>query len=92
MKYVLLGTLSAEWAARQTERFTSAKAKAAELGITIESIYYTQGPHDFVTTVDAPSPEAVLTFSIWYASQGYGKISSMPAFDEAAMTAAVGKV
>lgn len=92
MRYVLLGTLSAEWVARQTERLESAKAKLAGLGITVESISYTQGPYDFVTLVDSPDPGAVLTFSIWYAKQGYGRVTTMPAFDEAAMEAAVANI
>jgi uncharacterized protein with GYD domain len=92
MRYVLLGTLSAEWVARQTERLESVRAKLAGLGITVESISYTQGPYDFVTVVDSPDPRAVLTFSIWYAKQGYGRVTTMPAFDEAAMEAAVANV
>ena len=31
--------------------------------------------------VDAPDPADFLTFSVWYVSQGYGHIQSMPAFD-----------
>ena len=92
MKYVLLGNLSGEWAAKQSERVSSVRGKLSDLGITIDSIYYTQGVYDFVTTVDAPDAEAMLAFSIWYARQGYGKIATLPAFDEATMEAAVAKV
>jgi len=31
----------------------------------------------------------MLTFSVWYASQGYGRFRSLPAFDDAAMRAAL---
>ena len=89
MKYVLLGTLSSEWTTRQRERVDSAKAKLAELGITMESYYYTQGPYDFVDVVDAPDSESILAFSVWYASKGYGRVSTMPAFDDSVMESVV---
>jgi uncharacterized protein with GYD domain len=81
MKYVLLGNLSPEYASKQSERVKKAKAKLDQLGIKIESIHYTQGYYDFVDIVDAPNPEAMLAFSVWYATQGLGRIQSMPAFD-----------
>ena len=81
MKYVLLGNLSPEWASKQSERVGKAKAKLDKLGIKVESIHYTQGYYDFVDIVDAPSPEAMLAFSVWYSTQGLGRIQSMPAFD-----------
>jgi uncharacterized protein with GYD domain len=94
MKYVLLGNLSPEWASKQSERIGKAKAKLDKLGIKIESIHYTQGYYDFVDIVDAPNQEAMLAFSIWYATQGLGRIQSMPAFDaksfETAIKAAAG--
>jgi uncharacterized protein with GYD domain len=81
MKYVLLGNLSQEWASKQSERTSKAKAKLDKLGIKIESIHYTQGYYDFVDIVDAPNEAAMLAFSVWYATQGLGRIQSMPAFD-----------
>ncbi|MGH8613571.1 MAG: hypothetical protein ACREYF_16530 [Gammaproteobacteria bacterium] len=42
MKYILLGTISEQWAAKHAERVTRAKAKLQELKITLESVYYTQ--------------------------------------------------
>jgi uncharacterized protein with GYD domain len=94
MKYVLLGNLSPEWASKQSERVGKAKAKLDKLGIKIESIHYTQGYYDFVDIVDAPNQEAMLAFSVWYATQGLGRIQSMPAFDaesfETAIKAAAG--
>ena len=79
MKYVLLGNLSPEWASKQSERIGKAEAKLDKLGIKIESINYTQGYYDFVDIVDAPNQEAMLAFSVWYATQGLGRIQSMPA-------------
>ena len=57
--------------------------------MTFEAINYTQGIYDFIDVVEASDTFVVLGFSIWYAKQGYGKIITMPAFDEAAMEKAV---
>jgi uncharacterized protein with GYD domain len=81
MKYVLLGTLNPDWASKHAERVGKARAKLEKLGIKLESVHYTQGYYDFVDIVDAPGPEAMLAFSVWYATQGLGRIQSMPAFD-----------
>lgn len=89
MKYVLLGTLSTDWAGQQAQRYGKAKAKLDKLGIKLESVLYTQGPYDFIDVVDAPSAEAMLSFSIWYASQGLGRIQSLPAFEAKTLEAAV---
>ena len=91
MKYVLLGTLSPDWASKQSDRVDKAKAKLQKLGIKLESVHYTQGYYDFVDIVDAPNPEAMLTFSIWYVTQGLGRIQSMPAFDPQGFEAATKK-
>jgi uncharacterized protein with GYD domain len=89
MKYVLLGTLGPEWSSKQAERTAKARGKLEKLGIKLESIHYTQGKYDFVDIVDAPNPEAMLAFSVWYASQGLGRIQSMPAFDTKTFDGAV---
>lgn len=91
MKYVLLGTLSTEWAAKHGQRVESAKKKLEELGITLEAAYYTQGQYDFVDVVETPDPEALLTFSVWYVTQGFGRVQSMPAFDSETLARAVRK-
>ena len=60
--------------------------------MTFETINYTQGIYGFIDVVEASDTFVVLGFSIWYAKQGYGKITTMPAFDEAAMEKAVQSV
>ena len=89
MKYVLLGSLNASTMTKQTKRTTTARAKLKQLGIKLESVHYTQGAYDFVDVVDAPNPEAMLAFSVWYGAQGYGEIASCPAFDERSMVKAL---
>lgn len=90
-KYVLLGQLNAATMRKQNQRMTSARQKLKEMGISLISVNYTQGPYDFVDVVEAPSAEAMVGFSVWYAEQGYGKITSCPAFDERAMVKALKK-
>ncbi len=92
MKYVLLGTLSTDWASKHTQRVSSSKAMLEQLGITLEAQYYTQGQFDFVDVVDTPEPEDLLTFSVWYVSQGYGHVQAMPAFDQDTLARAADKV
>lgn len=89
MKYVLLGHLGEGWVSQHDKRVKAARAKLKELGIKLESVYYTQGGYDFVDVVDTSSPEALLAFSVWYADSGYGRIESLPAFDNAAMRKAL---
>lgn len=81
MKYIMLGVLDAAWAGKQADRVKKAETKLKDLGIKIESIHYTQGRFDFVDVVDAPDPEAMLSFSVWYAGQGFGRLESLPAFE-----------
>jgi uncharacterized protein with GYD domain len=79
MRYVLLGKLSDKWV-HKGERVTKSKAKAKELGVTLESIFYTLGPYDFVDVVSSDDPQAALAFSAWYSAQGYGSFTTMPAY------------
>lgn len=89
MKYVLLGTLSADWAMKQEKRITTVRRKLKEMGMKLDLLYYTQGQYDFVDVIDAPDAGAMLAFSVWYSQQGFGKLISMPAFDERQMVAAL---
>ena len=60
--------------------------------MTFEAINFTQGIYDFIDVVEASDTFVVLGFNIWNTKQGYGKITTMPAFDEAAMEKAVQSV
>ena len=82
MKYVLLGSISPSWIGKQTERLTKSNTKLKQLGIKQESVYYTQGQYDFVEIIDAPGPETVLGFTIWYSKVGFGSIQTLPAFGD----------
>ena len=47
-----------------------------------------KGRYDFVDIASAPSPEAMLNFSVWYVKQGFGSFENLPAFSDAVMAAA----
>ena len=91
MKYILLGSIDSKWLNKQSERYTKSSKKLQQLGIKLENVYYTQGQYDFVDIINAPGPESVLTFSIWYANKGFGRIQSLPAFGDKAMKKAQSK-
>ena len=57
--------------------------KIKSLGFDINKIkmVYTQGQYNLVEVVEAPSAEAMLAHTTWYAKQGYGKMIAMPAPD-----------
>ena len=82
MKYVLLGSISPSWIGKQTERLKKSNTKLKQLGINQESVLYTQGQYDFVEIIDAPGPESVLGFTIWYSRKGFGSIQTLPAFGD----------
>ncbi len=92
MKYIFVGSLAPEWIGKNDKRVGACRAKADEMGMSIEAVYYTQGVHDFVDVVEASDAFIVLGFSLWYAKQGFGRIITMPAFDEAAMERAVAAI
>ena len=91
MKYIFLGSIDTKWLGKQGERYKKASEKLSQLGIKLESVHYTQGQYDFVDVVDAPGPDAVLAFSIWYSNKGYGRIQTLPAFGDQAMRKAINK-
>jgi len=62
--------------------FSSKLTEEKQLGIKQDSVLYTQGQYDFVETIDAPGPESVLGFTIWYSKKGFGNIQTLPAFED----------
>jgi uncharacterized protein with GYD domain len=79
MRYVLFGKLNPNWVDKE-ERVSRSKRKLEELDIKLEAVLYTQGAYDFVDVISTADPTAALAFSAWYASQGFGELSSMPAY------------
>lgn len=88
MKYVLLGKLGVDWIKKHEERVQRVMSKFAELGITLETVYYTQGSVDFIDIVEVQDPENLLSFAVWYTGEGMGTVESCPAFDAAVFASA----
>lgn len=91
MKFILIGTHSAEWIARPKERGKLAHAKAAELNLVVEANYFTQGQYDYFTVMESPDPESVSAFSLWYMQQGFGRVQTMLAYSPAQMFSIIEK-
>jgi len=91
MRYVLLGKIAPDWI-RKNERFTKSKEKLEKLGLKLESVNYTLGPYDFVDVVSTADPQAVTSFSAWYAAQGYGSITTLPAITPEEFQRAIEKI
>lgn len=87
MKFILLVKVTEYGAKKFRERGSRALAKIKSLGFDVEKIkmVYTQGQYDLVEVVEAPSAEAMLAHTTWYAKQGYGKMIAMPAFEPEVM-------
>jgi uncharacterized protein with GYD domain len=91
MKFVLIGTHSAEWIDRTQERGQRAFAKCKALGISVLANYFTQGQFDFVTVIESPSAESASAFSIWYMKQGFGRVQTLLAYDAEAFATVLEK-
>jgi len=92
MQYVLLGKFSPQFAAKQQQRGRAVRAKARALGIRFVGVYFTQGEYDVVAIAETEDVGNILAYSLWYAQKGFGRLTTLPAFDEAAILAASRKV
>ncbi len=75
----------AKTAGDTVDRYEAAKDDLAQRGVTIKDIYWTIGPYDLVTIVEAADDETATAGLIRLASQGNLRTTSMRAFsaDEA---------
>ena len=64
-------------------RYDAAKELAAKNGCTLEAVYMTMGKYDQVVIIDAPSDEALATFSLRVGALGFTRSVTMKAFVEA---------
>ena len=81
--YILLSTLTPE--GRKTikdrpERISEVNKEIEQFGARVISQHAVLGPYDFVTTIEAPSNEAVANLSAELGSRGTIQMISMPAF------------
>ena len=70
----------AKTADQTVTRYDAAKDDLAQLGVTIKDIYWTMGPYDLVTVVEAADDETATKGLMRLASQGNLRTCSMRAF------------
>jgi uncharacterized protein with GYD domain len=80
--YILLSTLTRE--GRQTlldhpDRLELVNKEISDLGCKVIAQYAVLGPHDFVTTIEAPDNATIAQLSVSLGSRGTVNIVTLPA-------------
>jgi uncharacterized protein with GYD domain len=91
-KYVVLYRLTPEGAKNikgTVERARETREANEARGFKVLSLLWTQGPYDLVSVVDAPSEEAMMAGMMNVVSAGNVVSTTMRAFDEREMEAAI---
>ena len=70
----------AKTASETVDRYEAAKEDLARRGVTIKDIYWTVGPYDIVTVVEAADDETATAGLLRLASQGNLRTTTMRAF------------
>jgi uncharacterized protein with GYD domain len=75
-----------------TRRADHFKEMAKKVGVTVKDMYWTLGPYDIVTILEAPDDESVTALSLSVAARGNVRTQSLRAFSQADMGAVLGKL
>jgi uncharacterized protein with GYD domain len=73
-------------------RYEEGRREAASLGVTIEQVYWTIGPHDVVLFVDAPDEQALAATLLRIGSAGNARTTTLRALDRAEFEQVVAKI
>ena len=73
-------------------RYQDARALIERMGGAVDSILWTMGPYDIVTTFEAPDDETVSAVMLTLASAGNLRGTTMRAFTADEMGAVIGKM
>ena len=68
------------------------KEMAKKAGCTVKDMYWTLGPTDIVTILDAPDDETATSLSLGVAARGYVRTQTMRAFSADEMKKILGKI
>jgi uncharacterized protein with GYD domain len=68
------------------------RSMAQTAGVTVKEFYWTLGPHDMVTLVEAPDDAAVTALGLSVGALGNVRTQTLRAFSKAEMTTIVGKM
>ncbi len=72
-------------------RVDAAREALAPVGITIDEIYWTVGPHDLVGILDAPDDETLAAALLTLGAVGNVRTTTMRAFDSAEFASVVAR-
>ncbi|HZA02096.1 MAG TPA: GYD domain-containing protein [Hyphomicrobiaceae bacterium] len=75
-----------------TRRADHFKEMAKKVGVTVKAMYWTLGPYDIVTILEAPDDESVTALSLSVAARGNVRTQSLRAFSQADLGAVLGKL
>jgi uncharacterized protein with GYD domain len=81
----------AKTASETVDRYEGAKNQLAERGVTIKEIYWTIGPYDLVTIVEAADDETASAALLRLASQGNLRTTTMRGFSADELRAVIEK-
>ena len=73
------------------KRVTAFEELAAKNGASLKSIYWTVGPYDIVTVLEAPDDETAYALLLQLGSLGNVRTTTLRAFDRPQFEAIVGK-
>ncbi|HXV33243.1 MAG TPA: GYD domain-containing protein [Gaiellaceae bacterium] len=73
------------------DRYEAAKAAKAAHGVTFKDVYWTVGPHDLVTIVEAPDDETATAALLSIAAQGNLRSTTLRAFGPDEMRSVIAK-
>ena len=70
----------------------AAKMAQEKYGVRFSQIYWTVGPHDIVSIVEAPDDESLSAFLLELASAGNLRSTTLRAYDRDEMSAVLGRM
>jgi uncharacterized protein with GYD domain len=76
-------------ASETVQRRDKADELAQRYGVKIEQVYWTIGPYDIVTILEAPDDESATAFTLKLGSQGNLRTTTLRAYDREEMSGIV---
>jgi uncharacterized protein with GYD domain len=73
------------------DRYENARDAGREAGVTWRQTYWTLGPYDIVSIIDAPDDETLMAAILNVAGQGNIRTTTLRAFDADGMKAVIEK-
>ncbi len=74
------------------QRYEEGRAAMEQMGVTLQTILWTQGRYDLVGVIDAPDDATLAASLLELAGAGNVRTKTLRAFDEGEMQALVGKL